>query len=258
VNVILGLAGLAAVFMLTLAGGHPHEFTGLFYKPALILLVAAPPCIALLSYKLEDFADCARRLFAAARHSAHRSRAELYEDFVAFAQELRQRRPLQALAIAERSRHPLFGRIAPLAVKQATPEALEKFAATAVFAMSSDMRRAEEMLVTLARVSPAVGLIGTVSGLISLLKDLSRFDQLGPSMALALLCTFYGLIAANAVYQPLARVLHFQSTALIEESRTLARALAMLAEGASLADTRSLFEARTQEPATAPSASPAV
>jgi chemotaxis protein MotA len=257
-NVILGLAGLVAVFMLTLAGGHPHEFTGLFYKPAFILLAAAPPCIALLSYKLEDFVDCARRLYAAGRHSAHKSRTELYDDFNAFAQELRQRRPMEALAIAERSRHPLFGRIAPLAVKQASPEALEKFAATAVYAMASEMKRAEEMLVTLARVSPAVGLIGTVSGLISLLKDLSHFDQLGPSMALALLCTFYGLVAANAVYQPLARVLHFQSTAVIEESRTLARALAMLAEGASLADARSLFEPRRQESATAASASPAV
>jgi chemotaxis protein MotA len=257
-NIILGIAGLVAVFMVTLAGGHPHEFTGLLYTPALILLAAAPPCIALLSYKLTDFADCGRRLFTAARHSAHRSKAELYTDFVSFAQELRAHRPVEALAVAERARHPLFSRLAPLAVKQASPESIEKFAATAVFALASEMKRAEDMLLTLARVSPAVGLIGTVSGLISLLKDLSRFDQLGPSMALALLCTFYGLIAANVIYQPLARVLHFQSTALVEESRTLSRALAMLAEGASFADARSLFEGQGQEALPLPHASPAV
>jgi chemotaxis protein MotA len=84
--------------------------------------------------------------------------------------------------------------------------------------------------------------VGTVLGLIALLKDLSRFDQLGPSMALALLCTLYGLVLANAVYQPLARIIHSHMTVSVEEARLITRALVLIREDKPLADVRKLFE----------------
>jgi chemotaxis protein MotA len=75
------------------------------------------------------------------------------------------------------------------------------------------------------------------------LRDLSNFTQLGPSMALALLCTLYGLVLANALYQPLGRMVHAHSLASSEDARLLTRALALLAEGKPIADVRNLFEA---------------
>jgi chemotaxis protein MotA len=241
-NILVGLAGTIAIFALTLTADSQHAFTGILYRPALQLLVFAPPSIALLSYKFEDLFACLRAVARAARFSVPASRAALYDDFAAFAAELRQRRPAEALAVGERSGNRLFNQLAPLVVKQMPGDEIEKFAAAASFAISSALKRSEDVLTSLARISPAVGLIGTVMGLIALLKDLSRFEQLGPSMALALLCTFYGLVAANVVYQPLQRLLHFQASALLEESRLLTRALVMLGEGATLADARSLFQ----------------
>ena len=61
-------------------------------------------------------------------------------------------------------------------------------------------------------------------------------------MALALLCTLYGLLLANAVYQPLARMVHARTTAGLEEARLLLRALLLVGEGKPLADLRALFE----------------
>ena len=61
-------------------------------------------------------------------------------------------------------------------------------------------------------------------------------------MALALLCTMYGLLLANAVYQPLARLVHVHSSVRLEEARLLLRALLLLSEGKPLADVRALFD----------------
>ena len=57
----------------------------------------------------------------------------------------------------------------------------------------------------MAKYAPAFGLLGTVVGLVKLLKVLqSNPELLGISMAMALITTFYGVLLANLVFQPLA------------------------------------------------------
>jgi chemotaxis protein MotA len=55
-----------------------------------------------------------------------------------------------------------------------------------------------------ADVSPAMGLIGTLIGLVQMLSNLEDPSAIGPSMAIALLTTFYGAILSNMVFAPLA------------------------------------------------------
>jgi len=55
-----------------------------------------------------------------------------------------------------------------------------------------------------ASYGPAFGMIGTLVGLINMLKHLDEPDTLGPSMAIALVTTFYGSILANVIFLPLA------------------------------------------------------
>lgn len=60
--------------------------------------------------------------------------------------------------------------------------------------------------------APAFGLIGTILGLIQLLKNLSDPAALGPSLAVALLTTFYGVIMANAFAGPIQTKLNGKHT----------------------------------------------
>ena len=52
-------------------------------------------------------------------------------------------------------------------------------------------------------LSPAMGLIGTLVGLVQMLAQLEDPSTIGPSMAVALLTTFYGVILSNMVFTPL-------------------------------------------------------
>jgi chemotaxis protein MotA len=244
------MLGFAAVLAATvLLEQKEAAFSGLFYRPALLLLCAGPLCISLISHKVEELAFSARTVWKAIRFSAARSRALLHEELSRFAAEVRRGRPGEALALAEGAEHEMLRQLAPLVVKQYSAEDIERTANAASSVLASTLKRCEDVFTSLARVAPAVGLVGTTLGLITLLKDLRNFDHLGPSMALALLCTLYGLVLANGVYQPLARLVHVHAVATLEEARLLSRGLLLVREGKPLADVRALFGVESGETA---------
>ena len=55
-----------------------------------------------------------------------------------------------------------------------------------------------------AEQGPAWGMIGTLIGLVNMLKDLNDPNSIGPAMAVALLTTLYGSLIANWLCTPLA------------------------------------------------------
>ena len=56
-----------------------------------------------------------------------------------------------------------------------------------------------------AAYSPAFGMIGTLIGLINMLKSLDDMSSLGPNMSVALVTTFYGSMLANALFNPMSK-----------------------------------------------------
>lgn len=55
-----------------------------------------------------------------------------------------------------------------------------------------------------AELGPAWGMIGTLVGLVNMLKNLSDSSTIGPNMAVALLTTLYGSLIANWICNPIA------------------------------------------------------
>jgi len=64
-----------------------------------------------------------------------------------------------------------------------------------------------------ASMGPAWGMIGTLIGLINMLKDLSDASSIGPNMAVALITTLYGSLLANWICNPVATKLKKNSAA---------------------------------------------
>jgi chemotaxis protein MotA len=55
-----------------------------------------------------------------------------------------------------------------------------------------------------AEVSPAMGLIGTLIGLVQMLSSMEDAATIGPAMAVALLTTFYGALLSYMFFSPMA------------------------------------------------------
>lgn len=59
--------------------------------------------------------------------------------------------------------------------------------------------------------APAFGMIGTLIGLVQMLASMDDPASIGPSMAVALLTTLYGAVAANLIFLPIAEKLSLRS-----------------------------------------------
>jgi chemotaxis protein MotA len=95
-------------------------------------------------------------------------------------------------------------------------------------------RAGEQILATAAKLFPAFGLIGTLIGLVLLLREMSAQEPeaLTSSFGLAIMTTLYGAVIANAVVLPLAAKLQSAAEARAAEMRIVIDWAVALARGA--------------------------
>lgn len=112
-------------------------------------------------------------------------------------------------------------------VVDGTPgEEVEAIMRRDMVAMVQRHAKSASVLRKMAEYSPAMGLIGTLIGLVQMLGNLSDPGSIGPAMAVALLTTFYGAVLANLVFSPMASKLerNSQEEALVNNVYTMGAA----------------------------------
>jgi chemotaxis protein MotA len=91
-------------------------------------------------------------------------------------------------------------------------------------------KRSVEVLKKAAEVAPAMGLVGTLIGLVQMLGALEDPSKIGPAMAVALLTTLYGAIIAYVILLPLANKLERNSRDEIEVLKIYAEGIVAIAK----------------------------
>jgi chemotaxis protein MotA len=82
-------------------------------------------------------------------------------------------------------------------------------------------------------LAPAMGMIGTLVGLVIMLGNMSDPASIGPAMAVALLTTMYGAIIANVLFMPMLTKLENYSSYEVVYRQTVILGLRGLARGES-------------------------
>ena len=73
------------------------------------------------------------------------------------------------------------------------------------------------MFRAMASFAPAFGMVGTLLGLVNMLGDLDQeLAVLGANMAVAMMTTLYGIIAANVLFKPIAIKLEHRTQQRVE------------------------------------------
>lgn len=83
---------------------------------------------------------------------------------------------------------------------------------------------------SVAETAPAMGMIGTVIGLIQMFAALEDLSRIGPAMALAMLTTLYGIVLATVIAGPIASRLERLSNAELAWQREALERLLQIAE----------------------------
>jgi chemotaxis protein MotA len=208
---LLGLVGaLGVVMAAVITGGSPIIFVNI---PSILIVLAGTALVVMIKFTLGQFFGAFR---VAAR--AFFFRLESPEDLIAQIVELAnvaRKEGMLALENKEISNEFLEGGVKMLidgnnrdvvstVMHKELQQTIDRHTWGArVFSATGD-------------VAPAMGMIGTLIGLVQMLSAMDDPKAIGPAMAVALLTTLYGAILANMVALPIADKLTLRKS---EESR---------------------------------------
>ncbi len=118
-----------------------------------------------------------------------------------------------------------------MAVDGQEPEALSDLLDKEIEYVMERHDKGADIFSALASYSPAMGMIGTLIGLVQMLQNMSDPSSIGPAMAVALLTTFYGAVIANVIATPIAGKLKLRSASEILNKTLINEGMKAILEG---------------------------
>ena len=98
-----------------------------------------------------------------------------------------------------------------LAIDGMESSTIEEILTTEIQSLEERHKLGAEIFTTMGTFAPAVGMLGTIIGLVQMLMQMKDPSQIGAPMAVALLTTFYGVLLANLLFLPIAGKLRTRS-----------------------------------------------
>jgi chemotaxis protein MotA len=98
-----------------------------------------------------------------------------------------------------------------LGVDGLSPEAIESILTAELRNLKQRHARGQTIFKFMGATAPAMGMVGTLVGLVQMLKTLDDPSAIGPAMAIALLTTLYGAIIAFLICNPIASKLEHRT-----------------------------------------------
>lgn len=225
---MVGLVGGAAVLVVAIfLGGNANIFWSL---SAVLITVGGTFCATMLTYGLQELSAA----FKALRYVFSfqlRSPQELIELFVELARKARREGLLGLEDDIDRLDDPFFKKSLRLMVDALEPEAIKDILNIDIEATVERHQRSQTVFKTMATYSPSFGMAGTLIGLVNMLSQLDDPSSLGPSMAVALLTTFYGVLMAYMVFLPIAGKLEQRTQAEVLNKELMLEAVISIQSG---------------------------
>ncbi|MBW2599844.1 MAG: MotA/TolQ/ExbB proton channel family protein [Deltaproteobacteria bacterium] len=94
-----------------------------------------------------------------------------------------------------------------------------------------DKMEGAEIFTTMGNFAPAMGMVGTLIGLIKMLVQMDDPSSIGPAMAVALVTTFYGVVLANLVFLPAAGKLKTRSNSELMQKQLMISGILSIQSG---------------------------
>ncbi|MEW5800589.1 MAG: flagellar motor protein [bacterium] len=197
---VIGIVfAFALVVVAMVMGGSVLIFIDI---PSILITVGGTIGVSLMHYPLGDVMSVikvVKHTFFQKKHDPQ----ELIKKIIEMA-NMARKEGLLALQNTAKSLEDPFMRVGIQAlVDGLEPDAIRDILSTDVDQMDDRHSHGAELLTSMAGYAPAMGLIGTLIGLVQMLQNLNDPSKIGPGMAVALLTTFYGALMANMIFLPL-------------------------------------------------------
>ncbi|MEQ8407835.1 MAG: flagellar motor protein PomA [Gammaproteobacteria bacterium] len=196
---LLGLVGAFAVVVVAiLMGGSANIFIN---PPSLFIVLGGTAMVVLIKFNLSQFVGAFGVAIKAFRGQSQKPK-ELIEDIVEMAGVARKK-GLFALEEFE-IKYPYLQNAIALVMEGRSPEDTAKLLQKDKQEISERQKLGSQIFTASGDVAPAMGMIGTLIGLVQMLSSMDDPKAIGPAMAVALLTTLYGAMLANMFFLPMA------------------------------------------------------
>lgn len=190
-----------------MSGGSIFLFVNV---PSLIIVVGGTVGATLVHY---PFKEVFRAASVGSKTLFHRepTTLETVEQLVRFSGKARKEGILALQAVSGEVEDPFFIKALQMAVDGQEAEDLKQMLEKEIEYIRERHEDGADIFIAMGTYAPAIGMIGTLIGLVQMLQTMSDPSTIGPAMALALLTTFYGAIIANILCLPIAGKLRNRS-----------------------------------------------
>jgi len=199
-GLLFGLIGtwLLVIWAILLGGS-----LGAFYDfPSVVLVLGGTFCIIFFCFPVGYLTKLPRALMKAV-FATKPPIEKLITDLVSFAETARRDGILSLENAIRDIKDPFLVRGLQMAVDGTDPEMIEAILTAELDNMGDRHESLKAVLDNLGKYAPAMGMIGTLVGLVIMLKNMDDPSAIGPGMAVALLTTLYGALVANGFTGPM-------------------------------------------------------
>lgn len=202
ISTLMGI--IAAVFVIY-SGVIKHSTNSLIFldSHALILVVGGTLSAALIAFPIKDIIQIMRFIFLGVLYPKSRNKLKVAYDILLFKLNSNLDTPVNTNELS----HPFLAEGFLLIRKNKfNSEEFRTILAERNLHFKESYLNDAKILNSLAKFPPAFGLLGATTGMISMMSNLGDGgkDSIGPSMAIALVATFWGIAVANLILLPLA------------------------------------------------------
>jgi chemotaxis protein MotA len=201
---IATLLGVVSAFGLVVVAIFMGGGLGLFINiPSALIVVGGTLGTTMINYTLGDMLKVVS-VVKNALFSNTISGSSLIERFVDFANKSRREGILALESEIKTLKNEFLQKGIQLSIDGLEPQEIREILETEVEFIRSRHQLGAEIFTTMGTFAPALGMIGTLIGLVQMLQSMDDPSSIGPAMAVALLTTFYGSLMANLVCIPIA------------------------------------------------------
>lgn len=205
---VLGIvSAFGLVFTAIFMGGGLNIFINI---PALMIVVGGTLGVTMISYPLKDVLGVLK-VVQKALFTKNTSVEELIERFTRFATKTRKEGILALESEIKDVKDVFLKKGVQLSIDGLEPQEIKEILDTEIDYIRNRHQLGAEVFTSMGTFAPAMGMIGTLIGLVQMLQSMDDPSTIGPAMAVALLTTFYGSILANICCMPIAGKLKTRS-----------------------------------------------
>jgi chemotaxis protein MotA len=179
--------------------------------PAVLIVFGGSFGALLISFKMEQMKSFFK-VFMIAIKPPQANPNELIKKLVEYSQKARRDGILSLEADANNETNEFLKKGLNMAVDGNEPDAIREMLEVEMEETSNRHKVNASMFSEWAAIAGAMGMIGTLIGLVAMLVNMDDPSAIGPAMAVALLTTMYGAMIGNIVGNPIATILTQRNT----------------------------------------------